>query len=54
MPPASLRSRFAKARRQSGGTARFVDFKHDSSVSSEENLINLSEYIETLIGEDEW
>ena len=55
MPPSSFRARFAKARRHDAGTTRrFANFTTDTSLSSEENLINLSEYIETLIGEDDW
>ena len=45
----------AKARRNYGGTSRrFTNFTSDSSLSAEDNLINFSEYIETLIGEDDW
>ena len=53
MPPSSFRARFAKARRHDAGTTtrRFANFTTDTSLSSEENLINLSEYIETLIGD---
>ena len=55
MPPSSFRARFAKARRNDGGTTRrFTNFTSDSFLSAEDNLINFSEYIETLIGEDDW
>ena len=51
MPP---RAKQAKQRR-GNGNQRFIDLKNDfSSLPSEENLINLSEFIETLIGEDDW
>ena len=44
--------RFAKARRHDGGTTRrFTNFTTDFYLSSEEKFINLSEYLETLIGE---
>jgi len=54
MPPLSVRAKQAKQRR-GNGNQRFIDLKNDfSSLPSEENLINLSEFIETLIGEDDW
>ena len=43
----------ARAQRRDGGS-HFKHYTYDSSLSSDENLINLSEFIETLIGEDDW
>ena len=56
MPPLSVvRAKQAKQRRGNGNNQRFIDLKNDfSSLPSEENLINSSEFIETLIGEDDW
>ena len=53
MPPSCFRSKLARAQRRDGGS-RFKHYTYDSSLSSDENLINLSEFIETLIGEDDW
>ena len=53
MPPLSVRAKQAKQRR-GNGNQRFSDLKNDfSSLPSEETHINLSEFIETLIGEDD-
>ena len=54
MPPLSYRAKQAKLQRQDGNQ-RFVNLKNEfTSSPSEENLINLSEFIESLIGEDDW
>jgi len=53
MPPSCFRSKLARAQRRDGGS-RFKHYTYDSSLSSDENLINLSEFIEILIGEDDW
>ena len=53
MPPSCFRAKLARAQRRDGGS-RFKHYTYDSSLSSDENLINLSEFIETLIGEDDW
>ena len=53
MPPSCFRSKLARAQRRDGGF-RFKHYTYDSSLSSDENLINLSEFIEILIGEDDW
>ena len=42
----------AKAQCNYGGS-HFTNLK-TNAVSTDENLIELSEYIETLIGEDDW
>ena len=53
MPPLSYRAKQAKLQRQDGNQ-RFVNLKNEfTSSPSEENLINLSEFIESLIGEDD-
>ena len=52
MPPLAVRAKQAKERRREGSHQRFITLKNDfSSSPSEENLINLSEFIETLIGD---
>ena len=40
-------------RRKDGGPC-FTFCKKDSSLSLDSDIIDLSEFIETLIGEDEW
>ena len=52
MPRLSFRARLAKAQRGEGG-CHFSTLKKNA-FSSDENLIDLSDYIESLIGEDEW
>ena len=52
MPLLSFRARLAKAQRNYGGS-HFTNLK-TNAVSTDENLIDLSEYIETLIGDDDW
>ena len=55
MPPLSFRAKQAKVQRRDDGTQRFTNLKNEfTSLPSEENLINLSEFIESLIGEDDW
>jgi hypothetical protein len=54
MPPLSYRAKQAKLQRQDGNQ-RFVNLKNEfTSSPSEETLINLSEFIESFIGEDDW
>ena len=54
MPPLSFRAKQAKVQRRDGNQ-RFTNLKNEfTSLPSEENLINLIEFIESLIGEDDW
>ena len=56
MPPSSsfIEHDLRKPKKDGGTSRRFTNFTSDSSLSAEDNLINCSEYIETLIGEDDW